>query len=244
MVRLLRLVVYNCSMANRASVLLCVYASVAAVAIAIGNGCGKSESAGKMSQGNPSAPNLAATSATSSTSPATTIPSTQATADTEPQPNGWGAVTFDMTEAEVRTAYPSAVPINPPEEYDRAAAWATLQLPDIRAAGLEFVARFLFNKNTHRLSMVLLRRDAEKPSEYEQVLAALTEKYGPPLRSKDLSTASVDSSSPEQEAKTRIGSGSATWIVSKTRVSAEYFEALGTRYLLVSYKAKSEEPNL
>jgi hypothetical protein len=69
--------------------------------------------------------------------------------------------------------------------------------------------KFLFSKSTHKLVMVVLRRDAEKPSEYEQVLAALTDKYGPPLRGKNLTEASVDTSSPEQEANTRIGSGSA-----------------------------------
>jgi hypothetical protein len=161
-----------------------------------------------------------------------------------PELDGWGTVTFGMTETEARAAYPAAVAINPPEDYDRAAAFAKLRLPVVQAAGLDFSALFLFSKTTQRLSMIILRRQPETPSEYERVLAALTDKYGSPSRSKALQTASVDTSSPEQAAKTRIGSGSAAWIGGKTTVNLSYFEAMGTRHLLVSYEPKSHEANL
>jgi hypothetical protein len=149
-----------------------------------------------------------------------------------------------MIESEVRAAYPSAVAINPPDDYDRAGAFATLRLPGVHAAGLDFVALFLFSKRTGRLTTVLLRRDAERTTEYEQVLTALTDKYGASSRSKNLETASVDKSTPEQENKTRIGSGSATWFAGSTVIKLEYFEAIGIRFLIVSYEPRSQEPNL
>ncbi|HEX3068666.1 MAG TPA: hypothetical protein VHX14_08815 [Thermoanaerobaculia bacterium] len=167
-----------------------------------------------------------------------------ATATNEPELNGWGSVTWGMTETEVRAAYPAVVAIDPPDDYDRAAALATLRLPGVRAADLDFAAIFLFSKSTHGLSRVFLRRDALSTSEYAQILSALNDKYGAPSREKRLGTASVDTSSAELEAKTRIGSASSAWVSGKTTVGVEYFEALGTRYLIVSYKPRSEEPNL
>jgi len=158
--------------------------------------------------------------------------------------NGWGAATWGVIESEVRAAYPSAVSINPPDDYDRAGAFATLRLPGIRAAGLDFDALFLFSKSTGRLTSVLLRRNPEQTTEYERVLSALTDKYGVPSRSKDLETASVDKSSPEQEKNTRIGAGSATWLTANNVIKPEYFETIGVRHLIISYKPRSEEPNL
>lgn len=181
-------------------------------------------------------PTSAAVASTSSTPTATIV--------TEPELNGWGSLTWGMTETEVRAAYPAVVAIEPPDDYDRAAATATLRLPGVRAAGLDFAANFLFSKSTHRLARVLLRRNAERTSEYEQILSALNDKYGASSREKRLGTATLDTSSAEQETRTRIGSASSAWVSGKTAVGVEYFEALGTRYLIVSYKPRSEEPNL
>src|SRR5262249_52300560 len=115
--------------------------------------------------------------------PMTATPPATATTNSEvTELDGWGAVTFGMTEAEVRAAYPAAVEVSPPEEYDRAAAFARLRLPAIQAAGLDFTAHFLFSKTSQRLSMVILKREPENPSEYERLLVALTDKYGAPSR--------------------------------------------------------------
>lgn len=157
---------------------------------------------------------------------------------------GWGAVTWGMSEAEVRSAYPAAVPITPPDDYDRANAFATLRLGNVEAAGLNFDALFLFGKVDNRLTKVLLRRAPDEPFEYERVFRSLVDKYGPPIRSKELNSASLDTSSPDQAAKTRLGSGSAEWLSHETRISLEYLEAIGVRHLIVSYTARSADANL
>lgn len=158
--------------------------------------------------------------------------------------NDWGRVAWGMTESEVTAAYPSVVPISPPDDYDRAEAFATLALPGIQAADLEFTAKFLFAKRSNRLAMVLLTRQPERPSEYTQVFNALTGKYGSPVQSKELNVTSLDRSSPEQERKTRIGSASSSWVTPSATVSLEYMEALGTGHLLVSYKPRPDDRNL
>jgi hypothetical protein len=156
----------------------------------------------------------------------------------------WRAAKWGMTEAEVRAACPSVVPIQPPDDYDRAQAFGTLALPDVKAADLEFTAKFLFSKMTHTLVMVLLSRQPERPSEYTQVFTALTGKYGSPLQSKDLNVASLDNSSPEQERKTRIGSASASWAAPDLIIGLEYFDAMGMSTLIVSYKPRPDDRNL
>ena len=149
-----------------------------------------------------------------------------------------------MTESEVTAAYPSVIPINPPDDYDRADAFATLALPGIQAADLDFTAKFLFNKRSNKLTKVLLSRQPERPSEYTQVFNALSGKYGSPVQSKELNVTSLDRSSPEQERKTRIGSASSSWVTPRAIVSLEYIEALGTGHLLLSYNAKPDDRNL
>jgi hypothetical protein len=149
-----------------------------------------------------------------------------------------------MTESEVTAAYPSAVPVYPPDDYDRAEAFATLRLPGIQAADLEFTAKFLFGKRSNKLVMVLLSRQPERPSEYTQVFNALSGKYGSPVQSKELSVTSLNRSSPEQERKTRIGSASSSWVTPNAVVNLEYMEAVGTGHLLLSYKPRPDDRNL
>lgn len=168
----------------------------------------------------------------------------EATPPADETRNGWGRVTWDMTESEVTAAYPSVVPVSPPDNYDRAEAFATLRLPGIQAADMEFTAKFLFGKRSNRLVMVLLSRRPERPSEYTQVFNALSGKYGSPVQSKELNVTSLDRSSPEQERKTRIGSASSSWITPSAIVSLEYMEAVGLGHLLLSYKARPDDRNL
>jgi hypothetical protein len=158
--------------------------------------------------------------------------------------NGWGRVAWGMTESEVTATYPSVVRVNPPDDYDRADALATLALPGVQAADLEFTAKFLFGKRTNKLAMVLLSRQPERPSEYTQAFNALLGKYGSPVQSKELNVTSLDRSSPEQERKTRIGSASSSWVTPSAIVSLEYLEAVGTGHLLLSYKPRPDDRNL
>jgi hypothetical protein len=157
--------------------------------------------------------------------------------------NGWGAAKWGMTESEIR-AYPSVIAIQPPDDYDRAEAFATCSLPGVQAADLEFTAKFLFSKRTNRLVMVLLTRQPERPSEYTQVYNALIGKYGSPVNFKELNVASLDRSSPEQERKTRIGSASSSWVTAGAIIGLEYLEAMGVGHLLLSYKPKPDDRNL
>lgn len=157
---------------------------------------------------------------------------------------GWGRVAWGMTETEVTAAYPSAVPINPPDDYDRADAFATLALPGIQAADLEFTAKFLFDKRSNKLTKVLLSRQPERPSEYTQVFNALSGKYGSPVQSKELNVTALDRSSPEQERKTRIGSASSSWVTPSAIVALEYIETVDIGHLLLSYKPRPDDRNL
>ena len=168
----------------------------------------------------------------------------EATAPANEAPSGWGDVAWGMTESEVRAAYPSVGPINPPDDYDRAEAFAKLALSGVQAADLEFTAKFLFGKRTNRLVMVLLSRQPERPSEYTQVFSALTGKYGSPVQSKELNVTSLDRSSPEQERKTRIGSASSSWVTPNASVGLEYIETVGIGHLIVSYKPRPDDHNL
>lgn len=164
--------------------------------------------------------------------------------DTQPASGGWGTVAWGSSEEQVRAAYPAAVAISPPDDYDRTNALATLRLSNVEAAGLSFDALFLFDKAGSGLKMVLLRREPREPFEYERLFQSLSDKYGSPARSKSLNTASLDTSSPQQAAKTRIGSGSAEWLTNHTRVGLEYLEAIGVRHLIVSYTNRTAESNL
>lgn len=158
--------------------------------------------------------------------------------------NGWGRVAWGMTESEVTAAYPSIVSIYPPDDYDRADAFATFALAGIQAADLDFTAKFLFDKRSPKLSMVLLSRQPERPSEYTQVFNALSGKYGSPVQSKELTVTSLDRSSPEQERKTRIGSALSSWVIPSAIVNLEYMEAVGVGHLLLSYKRRPDDRNL
>jgi hypothetical protein len=94
---------------------------------------------------------------------------------------GWGATRWGMTGEELRAALGSRV-TDLPGRWVYGGAYAELAVEEVEVGGLVFTAYLQMNAGTDRLQQVLLerRRTGAVPRAFEQVIDALTERYGPP----------------------------------------------------------------
>ncbi|WP_193367160.1 hypothetical protein [Pelagibius marinus] len=94
---------------------------------------------------------------------------------------GWGATRWGMTADELRAALGSRV-TELPGRWVYGGAYAELAVEEVEIGGLTFTAYLQMNDRTERLQQVLLerRRTGAVPAAFEQVIDALTSRYGPP----------------------------------------------------------------
>lgn len=94
---------------------------------------------------------------------------------------GWGATRWGMTAEELRAALGERA-IDLPGRWVYGGAYAELAVEDVDIGGLAFTAYLQMNAGNDRLQQVLLerRRSGAVPAAFEQVIDALTERYGPP----------------------------------------------------------------
>lgn len=94
---------------------------------------------------------------------------------------GWGATRWGMTAEELRRALGPRV-TDLPGRWLYGGAYAELAVEEVEIGGLTFTAYLQMNDQTDRLQQVLLerRRVGAVPAAFEQVIDALTSRYGPP----------------------------------------------------------------
>lgn len=94
---------------------------------------------------------------------------------------GWGATRWGMTAAQIEAALGERIR-RLPGRWLYGGAYADLAVEGVEIGGLGFTAYLQMNAETHRLQQVLLerRRSGAVPAAFEQVLDALTRRYGPP----------------------------------------------------------------
>ncbi len=94
---------------------------------------------------------------------------------------GWEATRWGMTGEELRAALGSRV-TELPGRWVYGGAYAELAVEAVEIGGLSFTAYLQMNAATDRLQQVLLerRRTGAVPAAFEQVIDALTRRYGAP----------------------------------------------------------------
>ena len=94
---------------------------------------------------------------------------------------GWDATRWGMTAAEVETALGERA-FHLPGRWLYGGAYAELAVENIEVGGVVFTAYLQMNAETDRLQQVLLerRRIGAVPAAFEQIIDALTQRFGPP----------------------------------------------------------------
>jgi hypothetical protein len=98
-----------------------------------------------------------------------------------PEPDGWRAARWGMTEAELERAFGARL-VRLPGRWIYGGAYATRALDDIELGDARFRAFFQMNAESDRLQQVLLEplRRTGPESLFRDTLAELRETYGPP----------------------------------------------------------------
>ncbi|MEO3428220.1 hypothetical protein AAFN88_05140 [Pelagibius sp. CAU 1746] len=94
---------------------------------------------------------------------------------------GWDTTRWGMTGEELRAVLGERA-AELPGRWVYGGAYAELAVEEVEIGGLVFTAYLQMNDRTERLQQVLLerRRTGAVPAAFEQVVDALTERYGPP----------------------------------------------------------------
>ena len=95
--------------------------------------------------------------------------------------SGWDKTKWGMAQEEVKNLY--ADRIIPAQEKDPEDTFVPFIIEDVNSDGINFKARFIFNKNTSRLQAVTLQAPRAETDEdlFERLHKVLVSKYGDPL---------------------------------------------------------------
>jgi len=149
---------------------------------------------------------------------------------------GWQAATWGMTAAQVRAAFPEAVPLNPPVE-DVGAFWR-LEWRQARLGTYPATAHFEFPPDRDSLCAVEVTIDPSYgcASVFDTLRTALVEKYGRPATETTTSGRNIfDSTSTKKQVQ---------WLLKSPTIALTWYNTGNVGGVWVRYGQRRPDPTL